>query len=133
MHNILWDRVNVSKYLKLIITLAIFWISSFSNWHYVMILLCLIFYFLKENPKRMWFAFSIVALLYIFNVRLFADPFAPAFTMNFIFFKIGIFLVPLFFMLYNGKAGNKSSFNKWFFYIFYPAHLLAIGIFRLLV
>lgn len=129
----LWDKVNISKYLKLAITLLILWISAFSNWQYILILLCLIFYFLKENPKKMWFAFSIVALLYIFTVRIFANPFAPALTMDFVPFKIGIFLVPLFFMCYNGKAGHKSSFNKWFFYIFYPAHLLALGIIRLLI
>lgn len=31
--------------------------------------------------------------------------------------------------LYNGKrAARGRSFSKWFFYVYYPAHLLAIGI-----
>ncbi|MCQ2972519.1 MAG: conjugal transfer protein TraX [archaeon] len=34
-------------------------------------------------------------------------------------------------MLYNGESGKKSAFNKWFFYIFYPGHLLIIGLIRL--
>ena len=31
--------------------------------------------------------------------------------------------------LYNGKrAARGRSFSKWFFYVYYPAHLLAIGL-----
>jgi hypothetical protein len=32
-------------------------------------------------------------------------------------------------LLYNGKRGGGSPrFNKWFFYIFYPAHIYALYI-----
>ena len=27
-------------------------------------------------------------------------------------------------VMYNGKRGNRSAFLRWFFYAFYPAHLL---------
>ena len=33
---------------------------------------------------------------------------------------------------YNGKRAQKHrDFSKWFFYIFYPAHLLLLGVLRL--
>ncbi|MCD8153306.1 MAG: conjugal transfer protein TraX [Clostridiales bacterium] len=36
--------------------------------------------------------------------------------------------------LYNGKrAARGQLFSKWFFYIFYPAHLLLLGVLRLLL
>nr|WP_295277884.1 TraX family protein [uncultured Blautia sp.] len=36
--------------------------------------------------------------------------------------------------LYNGKRSRKHpAFSKWFFYIFYPAHLLVLGILRLAI
>lgn len=38
------------------------------------------------------------------------------------------FLVIPFMFLYNGREGKKSSFGKWFFYAFYPAHLWVLMI-----
>ena len=36
--------------------------------------------------------------------------------------------------LYNGKRSKKHrTFSKWFFYIFYPAHLLILGILRIAI
>lgn len=129
----LWDKINISKYLKLIITLFILWLSAFCNWYYYLILLCLIFYYFREDPKKLWASFFVVALLYIFTVRLFVNPFHLAFSMEFQIYKIGMFLVPFFFLMYNGKSGKKSAFNKWFFYIFYPAHLFILGVLRFLI
>ena len=46
--------------------------------------------------------------------------------------QLFIFLsIPLL-SLYNGKAGNNRNM-KWLFYIYYPAHLVIVGILRLLL
>ena len=31
---------------------------------------------------------------------------------------------------YNGESGSRHPFHKWFFYGFYPAHLLILGLLR---
>ena len=46
--------------------------------------------------------------------------------------QLFIFLsIPLL-SLYNGKAGNNRNM-KWLFYIYYPAHLVVVGVLRLLL
>ena len=48
--------------------------------------------------------------------------------------RLGIFLViPLIQYCYNGEGGSKKPFHKWFFYVFYPLHLLVLGVLRWVV
>ena len=42
------------------------------------------------------------------------------------------FLTLPFLYQYNGERGNWKEM-KWFFYIYYPAHLVVIGVIRLLI
>ena len=37
-------------------------------------------------------------------------------------------LIPLYF--YNGQKGRGGKFNKWFFYVFYPAHMIILGVLK---
>ncbi len=45
---------------------------------------------------------------------------------------IGVLIVYPLLKLYNGERG-KSHWMKWFFYIYYPVHLIIIGIIRICV
>ena len=45
---------------------------------------------------------------------------------------IGVLVVYLVLKLYNGECG-RAKWMKWFFYIYYPLHLIIIGIIRLAV
>ena len=64
----LWDKVNISKYLKLIITLFLLWLAEFGNWQYTIVLFCMIFYFFKDNPKVIVVpVYSRFSIVYIFS------------------------------------------------------------------
>lgn len=43
----LWDKVNISKWIKTLITLGILYLAAFANYHFIIVLLCLILL-----PKR---------------------------------------------------------------------------------
>ncbi len=45
---------------------------------------------------------------------------------------VGVLMVYPLLKLYNGERG-KAKWMKWFFYIYYPLHLIIIGIIRILV
>ena len=128
----LWDRGRMHWVWKSLLTLAVLYISLVGDWSYYGVLFCLIFYFLADRPRWKWSAFAAVSLLYIFNLRPSPNIFAPSFLKPEIgLAKNGIFLtVPLLEAVYNGKGGSKAPIHKWFFYIFYPLHLLVIGVIR---
>ena len=46
------------------------------------------------------------------------------------FFQFGVLLAAPLLMLYNGERGG-GKYSKWFFYIFYPAHLLIIALIKM--
>lgn len=46
--------------------------------------------------------------------------------------QLGVFVVPVLIQCcYNGQGGSKKIVHKWFFYIFYPLHLLALGLLQI--
>ena len=48
------------------------------------------------------------------------------------FIQLFVILVYPLLKLYNGKVG-KNKWMKWFFYIYYPLHLIVIGILRIII
>lgn len=75
---------------------------------FVFILLAVAFYLLRKNRWLQVLALEIVAV-YTF------------FAGNDIQWIMGFAAIPI--LLYNQKPGKKSTFHKYFFYLFYPAHI----------
>ena len=74
----------------------------------------------RDNKKKRYIA---VALSYV-------DFVAPMIAMQG-WSTAGVLLAPLLLIFcYNGEGGTKNAFNKWFFYVFYPLHILILGILR---
>ncbi|MBO4650010.1 MAG: hypothetical protein J5653_02350 [Clostridiales bacterium] len=74
----------------------------------------------RDNKKKRYIA---VALSYVAFV-------APMIAMQG-WSTAGVLLAPLLLIFcYNGEGGTKNAFNKWFFYVFYPLHILILGILR---
>lgn len=128
------DSVN-KKILKVFIVILSVIICAFCDWTFFAPLFTLAFYRAKDSKKGLIAA-------YVFNIMLFGLTnisgyiFSGEYTtacIEFLIASCGIILSGICIIaLYNGKRMSIGrNFNKWFFYLFYPAHLLVLGIIRI--
>lgn len=123
----LWDKGNCAKPVKILGIIGLCILSLFGDWPIFDVLYALFLFVYRNNPKDKWTAFCIITLFCCADI-FFVHPWWLA------LFLFGIFMVPLLIQFcYNGKSGSKKPFHKWFFYVFYPAHLLVLGILRWVV
>lgn len=115
-----------NKLVKWIVILSLILISDFSDWGIFAPLWVLIFYLFKDKKSSQigWYYIGTCFVMIIKYVIMNNSGW------DVILRQSGLFLfIPTVF-LYNGKKGNNNNFNKWFFYIFYPLHLLVIALIR---
>lgn len=111
-----------------IVSLCIF--SMIGDWFFFPIIWALLFDKYRDNFKKQMIWFAVVAafmeLLFIILGMGFAES----------AFQLGVLLAVIPLHFYNGKRGGSEklrTFNKWFFYIFYPLHLGLLGILKFYV
>ena len=89
----------------------------------------LLFSWAKDTPARKKAAFAAAALLYGGMAGLGSGSLADALGCAVPVLVSGFVIL----YLYNGKRAVRGrTFYKWFFYAFYPTHLLILGLLRLL-
>ncbi len=94
-----------------------------------------------------WSCVAVLAILWMYRKRgnleaqmLAMLPFVALYAIVSFFFvsrvyalvQIGVLLVYPVLKLYNGEKG-RARWMKWFFYIYYPAHLAVAGVIRVAV
>jgi hypothetical protein len=116
------EKINIL--LKLMILGTCCAVSITANWNFVAVMWVVVFGVFHGNFKRQAIGFCIVGI--VFHL-------IPTF-LRFGFFhemypqwhQLGIFLTIPLLLMFNGKTGKKSVVMKWFFYVFYPAHLVLL-------
>lgn len=91
----------------------------------------LILYFVSTNKSRLIIVGIWCAIEYLFVPQFNSIPIINL-PIQSIFYTIASSISIIILYLYNGKKGNKII-KKHFFYCFYPAHLLLLGIIRELI
>ena len=122
---VMWMRDNelpVRNWIKQVLIFILIWSAFVADWSCIAVLSILGMYRKRGNLKGQmmamlpWVAlYGIVSFLCV--NRVYAIVLA------------GVLMVYPVLKLYNGEKG-KANWMKWFFYIYYPAHLLIIGIIR---
>ena len=98
-----------------------------AQWMIFGIPIILSFYCFKDRPTIRLICFIVCAML---NLLISYMSFEPVlgleyFVTDLFFLVLGYVIVTVF---YNGERGKYPKFSKWFFYIFYPVHLIVIYI-----
>ena len=123
--------VNTDKIKKEFILPAIIVIcklTDFSDWGSEAVIYTLAFELARSNRKNQVIAYGLTASAF----RLF--PLIVTTMKDLSYFStywvnLGVFIpIPLL-LLYNGEKGG-GKYTKWVFYIFYPAHLLILGVIK---
>ncbi|MCR4895487.1 MAG: conjugal transfer protein TraX [Lachnospiraceae bacterium] len=120
----IWDRTKLPKAAKVTLVVLLCILSLFGDWPIFDVLWPLFLFIYRDDKKAKWTSFAIIVAvecgILIFFDALSGNPFANI-------FQLGAFMViPLYLYVYNGESGSKHPFHKWFFYAFYPAHLLVL-------
>ncbi len=113
----LFDRIDLPPLLREGGLVGLGFLSVLGDWAVYDLLFALCFHRFRKEPKKMWLIYGILAVC-SFSYNGFVKKGL---------FQLGMFLVPLLLFFYNEKPGSRHPFHKWFFYIFYPLHLLILG------
>lgn len=121
----LWDKGKCPKLVKILGIIGLCVLSIVGDWAIFDVLWCLFLYIFRKDTKGKWIAFCCVGVFA-------CTPIVMSGWEQ--LFQIGIFMVPLLIQFcYNGESGSKKPVHKWFFYVFYPAHLLVLGLLKWMV
>ena len=124
-----YDKFKNKKYGKLIGLLPVILIVLIAylikvDYGAFGIILIFIFYFFKNNKPLMCISFYILCFIKYLIYTLIP----PTFNFYFLITNLCTFLSVFLIILYNGKQGKKI---KYFFYIFYPSHLIILYIIKM--
>ena len=108
-------------------------IITFVDYYNAGILMVLAFYFFRG--KKWWNYIGQLLCLWIINVEILQGLGYEVTLLNNVYFiprqSIAVLsLIPIW--LYNGKQGYYSKTLQYFYYSFYPAHLLILGVLKLI-
>lgn len=115
-----------NQLLELLLILMLVALSAPCDWGIYAPILVLCFYHYRDSKNKQAVAFSIVAAVVVVSATLFCVLNEYPWYGN--LWQLGLFLFLPFLYAYNRNGGSKRKFHKWFFYVFYPLHLLVLGL-----
>lgn len=124
----LWDKAKRPKWCKVLGIIGLCALSVLGDWGVSDVLYPLVLFSYRDQPKKKWFWFSVITLV--------GNAFVIALSRKVVWtcYTWGVFMVPLLMQFcYNGQGGSRKPIHKWFFYIFYPLHLLVLGLLQILL
>lgn len=122
-----WDTIR-SRSLRTLAVIGLCILALPGDWMFIDIMFTLVFWIYRGDFKNqaIWFTVFTTGMVAFFVISSVLSG-RPAYNEM---FQVGVLLCLPLLRLYNGERGGGRS-SKWTFYVFYPAHLLVLGLFRL--
>lgn len=117
-----------------LIVLGLVLTTVICDWALLLAIAAVLFKRHEKDPRGMAFSYGVMFVLFwLMNIPGYAvstasPPFSGRVILHSFFAALGIAASGVAtLVLYNGRKSEKyKKFNKWFFYIYYPAHLLTL-------
>ena len=114
----------LERFPKCIIVIALIALSVFGDWAIFAPVMVFFFYRFKDDRRRLLIFYSIASAMVV-AATIIILVLKPYYWWNELW-QLGMFLFIPLYLSYNGQPGSRHPFHKWFFYCFYPAHLLVL-------
>lgn len=125
-----YDKIN-NKGLKILAILGLCILAIPGDWSFIAIFMTLAFYINRGKFKKQCLWLCIISVVFVFIFGISAYQYGrPIYTQ---FFQFGILLSLPIIYFYNGERGKKTALTKWGFYIFYPLHLVILGLIKIYI
>ena len=130
------ENIPAGAVRNVLIALLIF-LSLFCDWALLAPVFTLLFAWARNSEKRLKIAFTAAAAMFgVMSLAGGAERFSTGTNILYALgCMAGIALSGIVIVcFYNGRRAERGrKFSKWFFYWFYPAHLLVLGVLRVLM
>lgn len=126
-----------NPFLRMILCMILMLATVVGDWALFAPIFTMLFYNNKDNKGKMLLSYGITAAVFMFitvQSNLMRPQYTTAEAVGFgVLSVIGIAMSAVVILfLYNGERAKRGrNFSKWFFYIFYPGHLLALYLVRI--
>lgn len=121
---IIYNHKELAIWLKTILILLCITLSIPSDWSWVCVVFLLVIHINYKNSRKQFFWMTLFGWSYALVYCMVSSWFHA--------YQFAIVLSYPLLYLYNGKRGSLKGM-KWLFYIYYPLHLVVLGILRVLL
>ena len=123
-----YDKIE-NKVLKWTAVAALIALTLPGDWGVIAPLWTLLFWIYRDRPKQKLITYGAIAALTVLSDTAFL--LIKGYHWYGELWQLGLFLAIPVLLTYNGEKGRSGCFSKWVFYLFYPLHLLVIGLIKL--